>query len=147
MPRIITALLAVAFIAAFIPTLAGARIHNPHVAGSLHNSTCPAICIGHNDLTDDIHGTNVWCAWNGNHVRVHIALLNSSSHDLDVKIQPTYYVRDHGRHGSSHSSRRTVHVSAHTQVEWFGDAGRPEGVATGTQIASCEPALKDVSRT
>lgn len=147
MPRIRTALVAAASIAVLIPALASARTHNPRVTGTLHNSTCPAICIGHNDLADDIHGTNVWCAWNGDHVRVHIGLSNSSSHDLEVKIQPTYYVRNHGRHGSSHSSRKSVRLSAHTRLDWYGDAGRPEGVVAGTPLASCEPALKDVTRT
>jgi hypothetical protein len=146
MPGFRTVLLVMTSLVLVVPTVAGAREHNPRVTGSLHNSTCPAICIGHNGLADDIHGSNVWCAWSGNHVRVHVALLNTSGHDLELKIQPTYYVRDHGRHGSSSSSRRSVKVRAHAQRQWFGDAGEPEGVVSGTPISSCEPALKDVFR-
>jgi hypothetical protein len=140
-------LVAATFIALAVPTVVTASVtaSPQRVAGSLHDSTCPSVCIGHNGLADDIHATNVWCAWSGSHVRVHIRFFNSSGHDLDMTIQPTYHIRNHGRHGSSHSSRRSLHLSGHSWMQWFGDAGKPEDVDAGTPISSCEPSLKDIS--
>jgi hypothetical protein len=96
---------------------------------------------------DAIHGTNVWCAWNGDHVQVHITLRNSSDDDISATIRPSYRIRGHGRHGSSLFSLKKVEIDGDSHRDWLADAGEPHGVQPGTPISKCEPSLTGATPT
>jgi hypothetical protein len=145
--RLVPALaLGAAVIVASMANTASAKTHNPRVRGYLHVSTCSFLCIGHDDLADHIHGTDVWCAWEGDHVRVHITLSNTSDHDVAATIRPTYRILNGGRHGSSLFSLKSVKLESNSRRDWFGDAGKPNNVRPGASISLCEPTLTGVSR-
>jgi hypothetical protein len=145
--RIVLALtLAATILTAAATRTASAKTHEPKVKGYLRVSTCSFLCIGHDDLVDHIHGTDVWCAWKGDHVHVHIMFSSTSDHDVEATIRPTYRTIDGGRHGSSLFSLKSVKLGSNSRREWLGDAGRPHNTRIGTAISLCEPTLSGVSR-
>jgi len=129
-----------------IPGLAVSKGSNPHVKGSLRPFSCSSFCIGHDDVAEGVQGSNVWCAWKGDHVQVHITLINTSDDDVTASIRTTYRIVGHGRHGSSLRALRRVTIDGNSRRDWFGDAGKPDDVPTGTAISTCEPSVSSVSR-
>ena len=70
--------------------------------------------------------------------------------DEDVTISPIYTIRlsdgSEQRHGDGFGSTLDVQVPASKTIEWWGDAGQPEGIKTGAPIGSCVPEVMDVTR-
>ena len=145
--RLTSLALAAALLALASSALALAAGETPRVKGSLRGLECSFLCIGHDPAADAIHGTNVWCAWNGDHVQVHITLRNSSDDDISATIRTSYRIRGHGRHGSSLFSLKKVEIDGDSQRDWLADAGEPHGVQPGTPISKCEPSLTGATST
>jgi hypothetical protein len=125
--------------------VAGASVRNNITRGSFSTS-CGWHCWGDGDLVDGIRGSNVWCKWSGDHVAVHIKLSNTGNSDVTATIKTSYWIRNHGRHGSSLHALKTIRLDANSTIDWTGDAGRPNDVRTGAPIQKCGPSLYTIRK-
>src|SRR5207237_6883528 len=48
-------------------------------------TSCSWHCWGDGDLVDDLHGSNVWCTWDGEHLSLHLTLRNDSDHRVMLR--------------------------------------------------------------
>jgi hypothetical protein len=99
---------------------------------------------GDQELIDNLHASNVWCAWDKDHVIVHISFRNRENAHVTVTVQPSYRIVNGGKHGSGLTSLKDVGIDAGAFRSWFGDAGKPKGVKAKTPISKCEPSLYSI---
>jgi len=105
----------------------------------------PTLCIGCNgQLTQYVHVTNVWCAWQGSNVIVHAQFRNNSVETVSIHWHPSYTIAQGGSHGGGLTSIQGLKLVGHSAKGEFVKQ-RPKGVPPGSRIGSCEPALEDVS--
>ena len=93
------------------------------------------------DKAKYIHGSNVWCAWRGSHVLVHVTLRNSSVETIKATVKPRYYIARGSEHGSSFLAGKDYKIVGGRTVSALMDAGRPEGTPTAARIGRCAPYL------
>lgn len=96
------------------------------------------------DAAAELDARDVWCRWNGDHIAVHAVLTNGMNARVTLSIVPKYFIEKGGQHGTSLGSDIELHLQPHQTQSWTGDAGRPEGVPTGTPISACEPHLQNI---
>jgi hypothetical protein len=133
---------------ALFPPATVASACSPHreTRGSFSTS-CGWLCAGNENLADKLHGSNVWCKWNGDHVAVHIKLRNTGEHTVVASIRTSYWIRDHDRHGSSLRTIKSVEIDGDSTIDWTGDAGKPHDVHAGALIEKCGPSLYAIRKT
>jgi hypothetical protein len=85
--------------------------------------------------------SNVWCAWRGDHVIVHVNLKNRSAEHVTATIKPRYEIQNGGEHGSGLTSAKDYGFNAGGFRSLWIDAGAPKGVSAHTRIARCAPYL------
>jgi hypothetical protein len=100
---------------------------------------------------------DVWCAWRGAHVVVHVHLEEMGGDTLDgmkAWIVPRFETGTGSARRTFLGPARPVEVGVaeppYTVVESGAstlDAGRPAGVRNGTSISECEPCLVDAEIT
>jgi hypothetical protein len=95
----------------------------------------------YDDKAGYISGRNVWCAWSGNHVVVHVTLQNSSIETITATVKPRYYIARGGEHGSGFLSGVDFKLRGGATMSKTMDAGAPKGTPTGAAIARCAPYL------
>jgi hypothetical protein len=100
-------------------------------------------CFGCGDLTKYIHADDVWCAWQGSNVIVHVRFRNASIEHVTISWHPSYTVRDGGSHGTGLTSIQSSGVNAHASRGVFVKQ-QPQGVPPGSPLASCDPSFSDV---
>ena len=142
MTRSITLAAALALCAALVTTATAASARNRHgITRGSFSTSCGWRCWGDDDLVDGLHGRDVWCKWNGDHVDVHIKLSNTGDSDVAATIKTSYWIRNYGRHGSSLHALKTIELDSNSTVDWTGNAGNPDDVPTGATIEKCVPSL------
>jgi hypothetical protein len=93
------------------------------------------------DKAQYIRGTNVWCAWRGSHVIVHVTLHNSSVETITATVKPRYYIARGSEHGSSFLAGQDFKLAGGKTVSTLMDAGHPKNTPTGARIGRCAPYL------
>jgi hypothetical protein len=96
------------------------------------------------DAARALEASRVWCRWDGDHVVVHARLKNGMAARVSLSITPKYDIKNGGQHGTSFGGDISLSLNAGESRDWVGDAGSPEGVATGTPISSCKPHLDSI---
>lgn len=91
---------------------------------------------------DALRASNVWCAWDGDHVKVHAVLHNGLNARVIVSVAPAYRIERGGDHGNSLGSDTEFKIGPEETIEVMIVAGKPEGVEPSTPISSCEPTLE-----
>lgn len=104
---------------------------------------CSSNC-GDELARDRLRFDDIWCVWEGGHVLVHVRVENPLVVATVTDITPAYEIRDGGRHGTSFGSDRPVPAARRSYTEAQIDAGRPEGVPSGSEISSCEPQVQSL---
>ena len=111
--------------------------------------------------TSLVSGSNVWCAWSNRmppisqhdlpslessaeHVEMHIRLRNHESRPVSVSIISRYYVGSQA-HGDSSLEGHVRTIPARGTVNWYLNAGTPQGVPNDAAIASCDPAVRSLT--
>jgi hypothetical protein len=149
--KVWTALLAIAVLALVI-VVAGESARSSasdQVDGTLESGTAL------------VSGSDVWCAWSNRmppisqqdlsrlegsaeHVEMHIRLRNHESRPVSLSIVSRYYIGSQA-HGDSSLEGHVQTIPAHGTVNWYLNAGTPQGVASDAAIASCDPAVRSVT--
>jgi hypothetical protein len=88
-----------------------------------------------------LHGSDVYCYWDGDHVKVHLALENSFAARIEFSIAPVYIVKRGGKQGDELGADRAVTLDGGESTDVTIDAGTPLGVAEGAPIEECVPEL------
>ncbi len=79
-------------------------------------------------------GSNVWCAWRGDHVIVHVSLRNTSAEHVTNTIKPRYYIARGGEHGSSFMGAQDFDFNSGELRSLFIDAGHAKGISWGPRL-------------
>ena len=95
----------------------------------------------YDDLAKYMSASNVWCAWRGDHVIVHINLRNRSAEHVTATVKPRYFIARGGEHGSGLTSADDYGFDSGEFRSLWIDAGEPKGVRAGSPIARCAPYL------
>jgi hypothetical protein len=103
-----------------------------------------SINCGDDTARDRLGFGEIWCEWKADHVVVHVRVENPLVTPTETRITPAYEIKDGGRHGTSFGSDRRVPVAPFSFTEAEIDAGSPEGVPAGTEIASCAPQVQSM---
>jgi hypothetical protein len=96
---------------------------------------------GDEELIGLLRASHVWCAWDGDHVIVHITLRNRSNARLKVYVQPSYRIYLGGKHGSGFGSIKDTQIDGRGFKSWYIDVGKPKGVEAKSRITHCIPSL------
>jgi hypothetical protein len=132
--------LAVALVVSAISlTLLGAAVAAPR--GAVRGSFSKGWLASSDELSRYISGKDVWCAWRGDHVVVHITISNRSVESVEATIKPRYYLRGGGEHGSSFLGAQDFTLKARSTRSLLIDAGSPDGVDGRVAIRKCAPLL------
>ena len=113
------------------------------VRGTFNKGTC--INCTDPELLANLSASNVWCAWDKGHVILHINFVNHESAHVTVRVQPAYRIRNGGVHNAGFTAVKSVGINAGAFRSWFGDLGKPDGVAVNTPISICGPSLSELS--
>lgn len=129
------------------PTTPAATEHTMgSVKASPMGSTCNFISgCDEQAGADQLRFRHAYCAWEGDHVQLHMMIRSSFAARLTVAITPRYYIQNGGQHGTSSGSDVSKGVPARGTVRVSINAGHPAGVANGTPISKCAPRLNNVS--
>jgi hypothetical protein len=100
-------------------------------------------CLGCGDLVRYVKADNVWCAWQGDNVIIHVRFRNSSIEHLTIHWHPSYVVRGGGAHGEGLSSMQDSGVNAHTSRGVFVKQ-KPKGVPASSRLSECKPSFSSV---
>ena len=109
------------------------------VAGHLELG-CGRVACSDTDLAAALHGDDVYCYWDGDHVRVHLLLRNSFRRHIEFRIAPIYGISHGGTHGGLPGSDGVTLDGGETRDVTI-DAGTPLGVPEGARIDKCLPQL------
>jgi hypothetical protein len=88
-----------------------------------------------------ISGSNVWCAWRGSHVMVHVSLRNRSVETITATVKPKYVIANGGSHGDGFLAGKDFKLAGGKSVSALIDAGKPKNTPTGARIGRCVPYL------
>jgi hypothetical protein len=135
MKKVITALV----VGAVAVALVGTAVAAPK--GAVRGSFSQGWLAKTHDLSRYVSGSDVWCAWKGNHVVVHVTVRNRSVERIEATIKPRYYLRNGGEHGSSFFGAQDYKINARSARSLLIDAGTPEGVSGRVPIRKCAPLL------
>jgi len=104
-------------------------------AGSFHRD-----CFGCGDLTHYIKTGNVWCAWKGDTVLVHVTMTNRSVEHVTVTWHPSYTIVGGAEHGAGLTSTEDSGFDAGETRDLVSEQS-PDGVTAGTKIGECKPSF------
>lgn len=90
-----------------------------------------------------VKADNVWCAWQGDNVIIHVRFRNTSIEHLTISWHPSYVVGGGGAHGEGMSSMQSSGVNAHASRGVYVKQ-KPKGVPAGSSLASCKPSFSSV---
>jgi hypothetical protein len=79
------------------------------------------------------------------HVEMHVLLRNHEAYPVSVSIVSRYYIGSQA-HGDSSLEGHVREIPADSTVNWYLNAGTPEGVSSDSPIASCDPGVRSASR-
>lgn len=102
-----------------------------------------ASCFGCGAMVKYVRADNVWCAWQGDNVIIHVRFRNSSIEHLTVHWHPTYVVRGGGAHGEGFSSMQDSGINAHASRGVYAKQ-KPKGVPAGSALSACKPSFSTV---
>jgi hypothetical protein len=132
-------------IAAAVLVLAIVAVSSASASAQSTNRVPGSFGVGSLASFDDkakyISGKNVWCAWRGSHVMVHVTLHNSSVEKIKATVKPRYYIARGSEHGSSFLAGKDFKLATGRTVSALMDAGKPEDTPTGARIGRCAPYL------
>jgi hypothetical protein len=101
---------------------------------------CGRVACSDSDLAAALHGDDVYCYWDGDHVNVHLSLRNGFDRRIEFSIAPVYGIRHAGTRGDGVGTDGVTLDGGETQ-ELTIDAGTPLGVPEGAPIDECVPEL------
>jgi hypothetical protein len=133
----------VAVVAASLATAAVAGESKPIHGKILGQFASASSCFGCDDMVKYIRADNVWCAWQGDNVIIHVRFRNSSIEHLTVHWHPSYVIRGGGPHGEGLSSMQDSGVNAHASRGVFVQQ-KPKGVPAGSPLSTCKPSFSSV---
>jgi hypothetical protein len=126
------ALAIVAVSSAWASSQSAKRVRGKFIIGTL---------ASFDDKSKYISGKDVWCAWRGSHVIVHVRLHNSSVEKITATVKPRYYIARGSEHGASFLAGQDFKLAGGKTVAALMDAGKPENTPTGARIGNCAPYL------
>ena len=91
-----------------------------------------------------VHTANVWCAWQGDQVLIHVRFSNSSVEHVSVDWHPTYRIAAGGEHATGLTQVQSIDLPPHSTSNALA-RDTPGTVANGSPIGACIPAFSDVS--
>lgn len=97
-------------------------------------------CFGCGDMIKYVKADNVWCAWQGENVIIHVRFRNTSVERLAITWHPSYIVRGGGEHGGGLTSLQDVTINGHASRGVYAKQD-PKGVPTGSPLGVCKPAF------
>jgi hypothetical protein len=100
-------------------------------------------CFGCGEMVKYVKASNVWCAWQGENVIIHVRFHNTSVEHLTIHWHPSYIIRNGGEHGAGFGSLQDHGVDGHGYRGVFVKQ-KPEGVPAGSPIAKCKPSFSSV---
>jgi hypothetical protein len=150
--RTILALAAIGLLVSLISGCGGGGGSSSAPNGAKTGSFVADHCAGFGGCTEDsarakLHGSDVWCRWDSDRVKVHVTLENQFNAHVSLRVTPKYEIKDGGDHGDSFGSDVAIGIPAQAKVAALIDAGTPEGVPQGTEISKCEPNLQNIDIT
>jgi len=122
-------------------TATSAWAYSTHSTGRVGGSFSVGTLASFDDKAKYIRGSNVWCAWRGSHVMVHVTLRNSSIETITATVKPRYYIARGSEHGSSFLAGKDFKLAGGKTRSALIDAGSPKNTPTGARIARCAPYL------
>lgn len=134
--KLVLAVLAVALVSAFSVSAVAAA-----PPGAVRGSFSQGWLASSDELSKYISGSDVWCAWRGNHVFVHVTIRNRSVERVEATLKPRYYLRGGGEHGSSFLGAQSFKINARSARSITMDAGKPKGISRPVGIRKCAPYL------
>jgi hypothetical protein len=99
------------------------------------------LCSG--DLYKDLDISDAWCGWEGDDVIVHLSVTNNSVEHITFDWHPSYVIEDGGEHGTGLSSIQSDGFEAGETRE-LEARQKPQGVQSGSPIATCKPSFNNV---
>jgi hypothetical protein len=132
-------LLVALFAGALFAALVGTAIAAP--PGAVRGSFSKGWLASSDEMSRYISGSDVWCAWRGDHVVAHVTLRNRSVERVEATIKPRYYLRNGGEHGSSFFGAQDFKINARSTRSLLIDAGTPDDVSGRPAIRKCAPYL------
>jgi hypothetical protein len=109
--------------------------------GAVRGSFSKGILAETEALARYLKASNIWCAWRGDNVIVHVSLKNTAAEHVTATIKPRYFIQRGGEHGSGLTSAKDYGFDAGEFRSLWIDAGEPEGVKAKTPISRCAPYL------
>ena len=100
-------------------------------------------CFGCGDMTHYVKADNVWCAWQGDNVIVHVRFRNTSVEHVTISWHPSYTIQRGGAHGDGLTSVQDSGVNAGASRGVFVKQ-QPKGVPSGSPIGACKPSFFSV---
>jgi hypothetical protein len=110
-------------------------------SGAVRGSFSIGLLASGDELSQYITGSDVWCAWRGTHVVVHVTLKNSSVETISATVKPRYTIARGSEHGTSFLGAKDYTLKGGQSRPLTIDAGRPAGTPSGARIATCSPYL------
>jgi len=105
------------------------------IRGTFHRD-----CFGCGDLKRYIKTSDVWCAWRGDTVLVHVRMTNDSVEHVTVNWHPSYVIAGGSEHGAGLSALQDSGFDAGETRELTAEQN-PEGTTPGARIGECKPSF------
>jgi len=97
-------------------------------------------CFVCGDSAKYIAANNVWCAWQGDHVVVHVTFKNRSVEGLKVTWHPSYTIRNGSDHGGGLTSLQDTKLAG-GESKSVSVSQSPKDTPVGAAIAVCKPSF------
>jgi hypothetical protein len=109
--------------------------------GAVKGDFSQGLLASSDPLAKYISARDVWCAWKGNRVIVHLTVRNRSVERVEATIKPRYFIHNGGEHGSSFFGAKDFLINGGSSRSITIDAGSPKGTPARSRIGRCAPML------